>query len=112
MTNHLRIALKHIQGSTEQEVTHGNYRVRRVIVQNTEAILITHLKFMGKDENEIIYSHIAALIGFAVVTWFSSKALGATAILMGLNTAFLIILFWKGFAYLGLIHKEKYQKET
>lgn len=50
MTNHLRIALKHIQGSTEQEVTHGNYRVRRVIVQNTEAILITHLKFMGKDE--------------------------------------------------------------
>ena len=50
MTNHLRIALKHIHSSTVREVTHGNYRVRRVIVQNTEAVLITHLKFMGKDE--------------------------------------------------------------
>lgn len=50
MTNHLRIALKHIHSSMVREVTHGNYRVRRVIVQNTEAVLITHLKFMGKDE--------------------------------------------------------------
>ena len=50
MTNHLRIALKHIHSSTVREVTHGNYRVCRVIVQNTEAVLITHLKFMGKDE--------------------------------------------------------------
>ena len=64
----------------------------------------------GADK-PIIYSHIAALIGFAVVTWLSSDAIGTTAILIGLNTSFLIILFWKGFAYLWLTSKEKYQKE-
>lgn len=55
MINHLRIALKHLQKSMEQEVTHGNYRVRKVMAQDTEAILVTHLKFMGKDEFNTCY---------------------------------------------------------
>ena len=50
MINHLRIALKHLQKSMDQEVTCGNYRVRKVMAQNIEAILVTHLKFMGEDE--------------------------------------------------------------
>lgn len=50
MINHLRIALKHIKRDSVQEVTHGNYRVRKVMVQGSEAILITRLKFMGKAE--------------------------------------------------------------
>lgn len=55
MINHLRIALKHLQKGMEQEVTHGNYRVRKVMVQDTEALLVTHLKFMGKDEFDTCY---------------------------------------------------------
>lgn len=55
MINHLRIALKHLQKSMDQEVTCGNYRVRKVTAQGTEAILITHLKFMGEDEFDTCY---------------------------------------------------------
>lgn len=40
MTNHWRLALQHIYSSMGREVTHGNFRARRVIVQNTEAIPI------------------------------------------------------------------------
>lgn len=55
MINHLRIALKHLQKGMDQEVTGGNYRVHKVTVQGTEAILITHLKYMGKNEFDTCY---------------------------------------------------------
>jgi hypothetical protein len=48
MTNHLYIALKHIQNCDKQEVASGRYQVNKITVQDTEAIQITHLKFMGK----------------------------------------------------------------
>jgi len=50
MTNHLYIALKHIQNSDKREVISGRFRVNKIIVQGTEAIQITHLKFMGKKK--------------------------------------------------------------
>lgn len=55
MMNYLRIALKHIQNSMEHEITRGNYCVCKVIIKDTEAIRITHLKFMGKSEFHICY---------------------------------------------------------
>jgi len=55
MMNYLRIALKHIQNSTEHKITCGNYSVHKVIIQDTEAIRITHLKFMGKNEFPICH---------------------------------------------------------
>lgn len=50
MVNHLRIALKHIQNGTARQLTRGNYQVSRIITQGVEAILITHLKFKGKEK--------------------------------------------------------------
>ena len=50
MRNHLRIALKHFLDRPEEIVIRGSFCVRRVTIQNTEAVLITHLTFMGRDE--------------------------------------------------------------
>lgn len=74
--------------------------------------MVPHYALYARGSDKpIIYSHIAALIGFTVVTWLSSGAFGTAAILLGLNTAFIVVFLWKGLAYLELIHKEKYTKE-
>lgn len=55
MTNYLRIALKHINNSKNKEVRRGNYHVCKIIDRDIEAILITRLNFMGKDEFKICH---------------------------------------------------------
>lgn len=62
-------------------------------------------------DKPIIYSHIAGLLGFVIVSLLGTNALGAMSILLGLNSAFLIILLWKGLAYIQLIHNEKHQTQ-
>jgi hypothetical protein len=52
MTNHLRIALKHLfaEQNTESEIVLGNYRVDQRPSLDTGIIAIDHLKFNGEDE--------------------------------------------------------------
>lgn len=60
---------------------------------------VPHLALYARGaDKQIIYSHMAALIGFACTTWIGIQTLGATSVLAGLNVAFVIILLWKGVA--------------
>lgn len=61
-------------------------------------------------DKPIIYSHIAALFGFVSATAFSSQPLGAMSVLVGLNSAFVIILLWKFVAYYNLAYRQKCTK--
>jgi len=63
-------------------------------------------------DKPIICSHIAALLGFVVVNLISTNAFGSTAILLGLNSAFLIILVWKGLAYFQLMNNNRHTEIT
>lgn len=58
-----------------------------------------------RRDRPIIYSHLAALPAFVVVTWVSTKVLpvdeGLFAVPLGLNAAFLLILLWKTIALLN-----------
>lgn len=57
-------------------------------------------------DKPIIYSHIAALLGFVVSTWAFSKTHSALAIPIGLNISFTLILLWKTMAYWQLNKNE------
>ena len=52
----------------------------------------------GKDM-PIIFSHILAIIFFAIVTWFVSKTNPVLAVPIGLNFSFGLMLIWKVIAY-------------
>jgi O-antigen/teichoic acid export membrane protein len=52
----------------------------------------------GHDK-PIIYSHGASLVFFVASTWLLSDRFGPMAVLLGLNLAFALILFWKSLAY-------------
>lgn len=53
-------------------------------------------------DRPIIHSHIAALIAFLLVTWMLSTDFSVIAIPIGLNFSFVVILLWKGIAYIRL----------
>lgn len=73
--------------------------------------MVPHYALYARGADKpIIYSHIAALLGFVSTTALSSQLLGAGSVLVGLNTAFIVILLWKCTAYLNLIHREKHTK--
>lgn len=52
MTNHLRVALKHLfdEQNKESEIILGNYRVNQRPSTENCVIAIDHLKFQGEDE--------------------------------------------------------------
>jgi len=55
----------------------------------------------GRDR-PLIFSHIAGLAMFIAATWLSSFYWPQLAVPLGLCAAFLLILFWKSLAFLGL----------
>lgn len=70
--------------------------------------LVPHYALYAKGEDQpIIKSHVAGLAGFIVIVSLSSQFLGGLSILLGLITAFFIILLWKTAAYFTVIQLEK-----
>ncbi len=66
--------------------------------------MVPHFALYSRGiDKPLVYSHIAALIGFFSVTFIASRPLGPSAVLLGLNAAFLIILLWKSVAYLSVL---------
>jgi O-antigen/teichoic acid export membrane protein len=63
-------------------------------------------------DKPIIFSHLAALPAFALTTWAFSKSHSVMAIPIGLNAAFLLILFWKTFAYIKVNKSDSAQIHT
>jgi len=65
--------------------------------------MVSHygLYAQGKD-TPIIYSHIASLPVFVVVTWLASFHWPYLAVPLGLCVAFTLILVWKTYAYVRL----------
>lgn len=63
-------------------------------------------------DRPIIYSHIAALFSFVLVTWAFSTTHSAMAVPIGLNAAFATILAWKSAAYWQLVKTDKQQAPT
>lgn len=58
----------------------------------------------GKDK-AIVISHVAAIIAFVTVTWMASEKFGPYAVLIGLNSAFSMILLLKTIAYRRFINE-------
>lgn len=62
--------------------------------------MVPHLALYAQGcDKPIIYSHIAALIGFLISTWILSSYFSVLAVPIGLNLSFAIILIWKAVAY-------------
>ncbi len=57
---------------------------------------------LGKDKI-IIISHMLALLAFVGVTWATSDRFGPYAVLVGLNSAFSLILLLKAIAYMCFV---------
>lgn len=69
--------------------------------------MVPHFALYARGADKpIIYSHIGALLGFALATWAFSHTHAALAVPIGLNVAFSIIFLLKAFAYWALIQKE------
>ena len=57
-------------------------------------------------DRPIIYSHMGAIVVFALTTWILGRSYGALAVPIGLNSAFAAILVWKFAAYKAVLkHK-------
>lgn len=62
-------------------------------------------------DKPIIYSHMAALVVFILVTAVFSNWLGFQAVFLGLNAAFACMLLWKAFAYFRLLQQQAVSKK-
>jgi O-antigen/teichoic acid export membrane protein len=58
----------------------------------------------GRDK-PIIVSQFAGLATFMVSAWFTRYSLGTYSVLLGLNAAFGVILFWKSAVYLAQVRR-------
>lgn len=62
--------------------------------------LVPHYGLYARGQDKpIIYSNLASLLAFGACSWILSAHFGPLAVPLGLNAAFALILFWKGYAY-------------
>lgn len=65
--------------------------------------MVPHYALYAQSRDRpIIHSHIAGLVGFVLTTWLISLRWPDIAVPLGLCLAFVLILFWKSYAYLRL----------
>lgn len=76
------------------------------MVINALGMVPHYALYARQADRSIIYSHLASLLVFCLVTWGGSFKYSALSVAMGLNAAFTIILFWKTYAYWMLIQKD------
>jgi O-antigen/teichoic acid export membrane protein len=75
--------------------------------------MVPHYALYARGADKpIIYSHVAALLVFVLVTWLFSLSYSALAVPIGLNAVFISVLIWKFTAYLMLIYRETHQAGT
>jgi O-antigen/teichoic acid export membrane protein len=86
-----------------QQTAHWYPWLLTAMIINAISMVPHYALYARGADKPIIYSHIAALVGFVSATAFSSQLLGAGSVLLGLNTAFLVMLFWKTYSYRSLI---------
>lgn len=75
--------------------------------------MVPHYALYARGHDRpIIYSHVAALIVFVLATWALGAHFAATAVPIGLNFSFALILVWKGVAYIQLIKLDSMPKSA
>lgn len=75
--------------------------------------MVPHYALYARGHDRpIVHSHIAALIVFVLVTWAFSGHFSATAVPIGLNFSFVVILVWKAVAYMQLRKTDSTLKPT
>lgn len=80
------------------------------MVINALAMVPHYALYAQGCDKPIVYSHMAALLGFVLSTWALSKTHSALAVPIGLNISFTLILLWKTTAYWHLNKAKKTPK--
>ena len=76
------------------------------MVINSLGMIPHYALYARQTDRAIIYSHLASLLVFGLVTWVFSYRFGGLSVAIGLNAAFAIILLWKTYAYWLVANKE------